>query len=383
MRKPESTTLKLAKELIERPSITPHDEGCQMLMSKRLEKIGFRIQHLPFGEVKNLWAMRGEEGPLLIFAGHTDVVPPGGLNGWQSPPFIPTIRDGYLFGRGAADMKGSLAAMVTALERFVDLNPNHKGSIGFLVTSDEEGPATEGTVKVVEHLQNSNIQIDYCIIGEPTSHKTLGDVIKIGRRGSLSGLLKIIGTQGHIAYPDKAQNPIHCALKPLYDLVNTAWCQGNSDFPKTSFQISNLHAGLGAGNVIPGILECLFNFRFASELTSEQIKTRVHQLLDAADIEYELTWTLFGRPFLTKAGKLINATIKAIETITGTKTHTSTDGGTSDGRFIAQTGAEIIELGPCNNTIHSINECVAIEDLDQLTLIYEQILNLLLNDIVS
>lgn len=376
-------TLTLAQELISRPSITPKDEGCQQLIGKRLERLGFQVYALPFEEVENLWAIRGNQYPLCVFAGHTDVVPPGNTAEWDSPPFTPTLRNNYLFGRGAADMKGSLAAMVTACERFLKRYPNPTGSIGFLITSDEEGNATHGTAKVIEYLQAEHIPIKYCIIGEPTSHHQVGDIIKNGRRGSLSAHLKILGKQGHIAYPDKANNPIHSALKSLLTLVNTEWCTGDANFPKTSLQISNIHSGLGVSNVIPPTLECSFNFRFSTALTAEGIKERVQKILDSMNIQYHLTWILSGNPFLTSSGKLLEASRQAIEKVTGQYPKLSTDGGTSDGRFIKTTGAEIVEIGPCNHSIHSVNECIHIDDLNKLSLIYEELLCILFDNIIS
>ncbi len=373
-----SDTLELAKALIARPSVTPDDAGCQELLIQRLEALGFAIERLPFGEVINLWARRGTEGPLLAFAGHTDVVPTGPEGKWQSPPFTPTEKDGMLYGRGAADMKGSIAAMTTACERFIKNHPDHRGSIAFLITSDEEGPSINGTVKVVEHLEARNEKITWALVGEPSSSKQLGDVIKNGRRGSVSGNLKVKGIQGHVAYPHLARNPVHTAAPALAELAATEWDQGNEFFPPTTFQISNIHAGTGATNVIPGELEVLFNFRFSTELTVEVIKQRVHAILDKHDLEYQLEWTVSGPPFLTAKGELVEACVAAIRNVSGIETELSTSGGTSDGRFIAPTGAQVVELGPLNATIHKIDECVGIEDLDRLSQIYEQVLNHLL-----
>lgn len=378
MKNQESPTLTLAKTLIACPSVTPEDAGCQTLIAKRLEKIGFKILNLPFGDVQNLWAIRGEAKPLLVFAGHTDVVPPGDLSQWATDPFTPFIKNDLLYGRGSADMKGGLAAMITAVERFVLSHPNHKGSLAFLITSDEEGPAHHGTIEVIRHLQAQDVHLDYCVIGEPSSHDRLGDVIKNGRRGSLTGNLKILGKQGHVAYPQLALNPIHKVLEALNILVKTTWDTGNPYFPATSFQISNIKSGTGAGNVIPGFLECQFNFRFGTETTPEQLQVTVENLLKSQDCIFELNWQLSGSPFLTPSGKLISVCQAVVEEITLVKPRLSTDGGTSDGRFIAPTGTEVIEIGPCNQTIHSANECVNIKDLDKLSKIYEKIIERLL-----
>ncbi len=374
-----SATLKLATELICRPSLTPDDAGCQAVMIKRLEAIGFKIEKLPFGEVKNLWARRGSESPLFIFAGHTDVVPAGNIEKWDSDPFQPEIRGGLLFGRGAADMKGSLAAMVTACENFVQGNPHHKGSIAFLITSDEEGPAINGTVKVIETLEGRNEKIDYCIVGEPSSSKQLGDTVKHGRRGSLHGYLTIHGKQGHIAYQHLANNPLHAFAPTLTQLCTEQWCSGNDHFPATGFQIYQLDHGTGAENIVPGECEIRFNFRFSSELTPESIETRMREILDQGDFDYELEWKLSGQPFLTATGNLLKATIESIRAATGKSPKLSTAGGTSDGRFIAPTGAQVLELGPLNATIHQVNECVAVKDLETLSKIYQKILQQLLS----
>lgn len=369
-----SPTLKLTEELIRNASVTPDDEGCQQLMKARLEQIGFNNETMVFGEVTNLWARRGNEAPLLCFAGHTDVVPTGPLDAWDSHPFKPEIRDGMLYGRGAADMKGSVAAFVTACERFVEKYPDHRGSIAFLITSDEEGPATNGTVKVVETLESRSEKIDWCLVGEPSSTKTLGDVIKNGRRGSLNAKLTVHGKQGHVAYPHLADNPIHRAVNALSDLSNIEWDQGNAFFPATSFQITNIHSGTGATNVIPGDVDILFNFRFCTEVTSEELKRRTEALFDKHDLKYSIEWTLSGEPFLTEAGPLVDAAKASIKEVTGTEAELSTSGGTSDGRFIAPTGAQVLELGPLNATIHQINEHVSVKDLDALSEIYEAIL---------
>ncbi|MBK5965405.1 succinyl-diaminopimelate desuccinylase [Thiocystis minor] len=373
-----SPTLALARDLIARPSVTPDDRGCQDLMAARLDALGFRIEPMPFGEVTNLWARRGDTGPVFCFAGHTDVVPTGPLDRWTSDPFVPTIRDGRLYGRGAADMKGSLAAMITAVESFVADHPDHTGSIAFLITSDEEGPSVNGTVKVVERLEQRGEKIDYALVGEPSSRERLGDTIKNGRRGSLNGVLKVHGKQGHVAYPQLAVNPFHACATTLAALCAEIWDQGNDHFPPTSFQIANLNMGTGAENVIPGQLEAQFNLRFSTELTPEIIQTRVRRILDAGGFDYDLTWRLSGNPFLTPAGELVAASRAAIRTVAGLDTLLSTTGGTSDGRFIAPTGAQVVELGPLNATIHQIDECVGVEELDQLSAIYRLILERLL-----
>lgn len=369
-----TTTLELTKQLIARPSVTPDDQGCQKLIAGRLQAIGFEVEHHRFGEVDNLWARRGKQQPLFVFAGHTDVVPPGPVEQWQYDPFTPTISGNTLFGRGAADMKSSIAAMICACEKFIAENPGHNGSIAFLITSDEEGDAIDGTVKVVELLQQRNENIDWCLVGEPTSTDTVGDVVKNGRRGSLSGTLKIIGTQGHIAYPQLADNPIHRLAPALNDLVNEKWDNGNEFFPPTSFQISNINAGTGANNVIPGSVDILFNLRFSTEITEEQIRDRIEQILDAHGLDYELVWALSGNPFLTSEGRLIDATRAAIKHVRKLDTKLSTSGGTSDGRFIAPTGAQVIELGPVNASIHKIDENIGIDELEELTGIYHEIL---------
>ncbi len=373
-----SATLQLAKDLISRPSVTPEDAGCQMLMSERLEALGFTCKHLPYGEVTNLWARRGSAAPLLVFAGHTDVVPPGPVDQWLSDPFTPTVRDGLLYGRGAADMKGSLAAMVTACEAFIARYPKHKGSIGFLITSDEEGPSVNGTVKVVEHLSASGVRIDLCLVGEPSSRDRVGDIVKNGRRGSLNGILTVKGKQGHVAYPHLAVNPIHLSVPALAELTAIEWDQGNAFFPPTSFQISNIHAGTGAENVIPGELRLLFNLRYSTQLDARTIRDRVHAVLDKYHLDYTLDWRLSGEPFLTPAGELVAAARAAIHELAGIEAELSTSGGTSDGRFIAPTGAQVLELGPLNATIHQVNECVAVGDLDLLSAIYCRILERLL-----
>ncbi len=369
-----SPTLALTLDLIRCPSVTPVDANCQELMIQRLEKIGFVVERLRFGEVDNFWARRGTVSPVLAFAGHTDVVPTGSLSAWHSEPFAPEIRDGVLYGRGAADMKGSLAAMVVACENFVAQHPNHQGSIAFLITSDEEGVAKDGTVKVVEHLEARQEKMTWCLVGEPSSSKAIGDVIKNGRRGSLNGILKVIGKQGHVAYPQLADNPIHKVAPALAELTNQIWDNGNSFFPATSFQISNIHSGTGANNVIPADIDVVFNFRFSTEVTAEQLKERTETILNKHGLTYDLAWSLSGLPFLTAKGELVAASVAAIKEITGLDTELSTSGGTSDGRFIAPTGAQVLELGPINATIHQINECVNVADLDILTQLYQGIL---------
>ncbi len=370
----DDPTIQLACELIARDSVTPDDKGCQDLLSQRLAPLGFKAEKMRFGEVDNLWLRRGDDGPLFCFAGHTDVVPPGPLTDWDSPPFEPEIRNGLLYGRGAADMKGSIAAMTIAVERFLAEQPEFDGSIAFLITSDEEGPATDGTIKVMQTLEARHEKIDYCLVGEPSSTHTVGDIIKNGRRGSLGGTLTIIGKQGHVAYPDLADNPIHRAAPALAELTAAQWDQGNEFFPPTTFQISNIHAGTGATNVIPGELDITFNFRFSTEQTVESLQQRTTEILDRHGLNYRLEWSLSGQPFLTPPGRLVNAIRDAIHDCTGIETELSTAGGTSDGRFIAPSGAEVVELGPVNATIHQINECVAIEQLKRLTDIYQGIL---------
>jgi succinyl-diaminopimelate desuccinylase len=375
-----SPTLQLSCDLINRQSVTPDDEGCQELMIERLQAIGFKVDRLKFDEVDNFWAVRGEEGPILCFAGHTDVVPTGPAENWQHPPFEATIKDGMLYGRGAADMKGSLAAMITACENFVANHPNHSGRIAFLITSDEEGPAVNGTVKVMEWLEQQNEKITWCIVGEPSSTTQTGDVIKNGRRGSLGCELTIQGIQGHVAYPHLASNPIHSAMPALAELSAEQWDQGNDFFPATSFQISNLNAGTGATNVIPGELNAVFNFRFSTELTEQDLRQRTEAILDKHQLNYQCHWNLSGQPFLTSSGKLVDATVDAILETTGINTELSTAGGTSDGRFIAPTGAQLVELGPVNATIHKIDECIKAEDLNILSTIYQTIMNKLLTE---
>lgn len=370
----DSATISLSKELISRASVTPEDAGCQKLMVERLGAIGFDIEHLRFDDVDNFWAIRGDSGPILCFAGHTDVVPSGPETSWQTPPFEPTIKDGMLYGRGAADMKGSLAAMIVAVEQFVADNPNHNGRIAFLITSDEEGIAANGTVKVVEWLNEQKLIPEYCLVGEPSSSSQCGDTIKNGRRGSLGCTMRIIGQQGHVAYPHLANNPIHVAAPALAELATTEWDQGNDFFPATSFQISNINGGTGATNVIPGELDIVFNFRFSTEVTDQQLRDRTHAILDKHQLNYELNWHLSGQPFLTAEGELVDAALKAVKEVTGLDTELSTAGGTSDGRFIAPMGTQIVELGPVNATIHQINECASVDDLNKLTMVYQSLL---------
>jgi len=363
-------TLTLAQTLIARRSITPMDNGCQEILINRLEKLGFNIERMRFGEVDNLWARRGNTAPVLCFAGHTDVVPTGPLEQWHSDPFTPTIHDGKLYGRGAADMKTSLAAFVTAIEAFVAKHDNHNGSIALLITSDEEGPAADGTVKVVETLKARNERLDYCIVGEPTCTEQLGDTIKNGRRGSLSGNLTIKGIQGHIAYPHLAKNPIHLAAPAIAELAQTGWDQGNEYFPPTTWHISNINGGTGATNVIPGKVNLLFNFRFSTASTVESLQTRVHEILDRHELDYELAWALSGKPFLTPKAELANAMRDAISAVTEIEPQLSTSGGTSDGRFIADICSQVVEFGPCNATIHKLNENVDINEIEPLSEIY-------------
>jgi len=370
--------LTLAQDLISRESVTPLDEGCQQLMADRLSAKGFGIESMVFEDTTNMWARRGNSGPLFCFAGHTDVVPVGDLNRWHTPPFDPVVIDGYLHGRGAADMKGSLAAMLVATERFVDKHPDHNGSIAFLITSDEEGPFINGTTRVIDTLEARNEKITWSLVGEPSSTHKLGDIVKNGRRGSLTGNLTVNGIQGHVAYPHLADNPIHSAAPALDELARMKWDNGNEFFPPTSFQIANINGGTGASNVIPGSLEVMFNFRYSTELTAEELIKRVLNILDAHGLDYDISWIFNGLPFLTGEGPLLDATREAIKQVTGTDTDPQTSGGTSDGRFIAPTGAHVIELGPVNATIHKVNECVKVADLEQLALCYEVILEKLL-----
>ena len=371
-------TLDLTMELIRRRSLTPQDAGCQELMIARLERLGFEIHRLRFDDVDNFWARRGDASPLVVFAGHTDVVPTGPLGDWTSDPFAPEIRDGFLYGRGAADMKASLAAFVTGIEDFLAQHPGHQGSIGLLITSDEEGPSINGTVKVMEWLNARHEKIDYCIVGEPSCVKDLGDTIKNGRRGSLNGRLTVHGVQGHIAYPHLASNPIHLFAPALQELVAIEWDRGNEYFPPTGFQLSNIHGGTWAENVIPGRLEVVLNFRFSTEVTDTQLRQRVETVLRAHGLKYDLAWSLSGQPFITPVGKLVEAVRGAIRAELGRETALSTSGGTSDGRFIAPTGAQVVELGPLNATIHQVNERVAADHPARLSCLYRRTLENLL-----
>ncbi|WP_299197079.1 succinyl-diaminopimelate desuccinylase [uncultured Amphritea sp.] len=373
-----SATLELAKQMISCRSVTPEDDGCQELMIERLEALGFHIERLQFEEVSNFWARRGTQGPLFCFAGHTDVVPTGPEANWDHPPFEPVIEDGFLCGRGAADMKGSLAAFITALERFIEHHPDHDGSIALLITSDEEGPFVNGTTRVIDHLEARNEKITWCIVGEPSSTVKVGDVIKNGRRGSISGDLTIRGVQGHVAYPHLVENPIHMAAPALNDLASELWDEGNEFFPPTSLQISNIHAGTGATNVVPGHIDVQFNLRFSTEVTADEIKERTYAILNRYGLNFDINWTLSGNPFITDRGDLVDACVDSIKSITGLDTELSTSGGTSDGRFIAPTGAQVVELGPINATIHKVNERVKADDLDTLSSLYENIMARLL-----
>jgi len=381
MKKHSNCTISLAQALIERPSVTPEDFGCQQLMSERLAKLGFNNESMVFEDTTNLWSRRGNSGPVFCFAGHTDVVPAGNLESWKTPPFDPVIADGMLYGRGAADMKGSLAAMIVATERFVADHPNHSGSIAFLITSDEEGPFINGTTRVIDTLEARNEKIDYCIVGEPSSTSKLGDVVKNGRRGSISGELTIHGKQGHVAYPDHVINPIHKAMPALGELSELHWDNGNEYFPPTSFQLSNIQSGTGATNVVPGHLTALFNLRYSTELTAEMIVDKVEALLTRHQLDFDINWVFNGQPFITEPSTLVDSVVQAIKTCCNITPELSTSGGTSDGRFIAPTGAQVVELGPCNATIHQVNECVAVQDLILLTDVYYQTLvNALIND---
>lgn len=374
----QERVLAYSQELIRRASVTPADAGCQQWLAEKLNALGFHCEHLRFGEVDNLWARRGTSGPLLAFAGHTDVVPPGDLAQWTSAPFQPQVRDGLLFGRGAADMKSSLAAMLVAMEDFIAERPRHSGSLAWLITADEEGPAVDGTVKVVETLQARGEQIDWCLVGEPSSTATVGDVIRNGRRGSLGGVLTVAGVQGHVAYPHLARNPIHEVAPALAELAAEVWDEGNEFFPATSFQISNIHAGTGAANVVPGRCEVVFNFRFSTAVTAAELQQRTEAILRRHSLDYSIDWHLSGAPFLTPGGALVDAAATAIREATGRDTTLSTAGGTSDGRFIAPTGAQVVELGPVNASIHKIDECTPVAELPVLAEIYLGILRQLL-----
>jgi succinyl-diaminopimelate desuccinylase len=375
-----NSTLELSLQLIQKPSVTPKDEGCLQLIADRLNAVGFTIEMLPFEDVSNAWIRRGSDSPVFVFAGHVDVVPTGPEDKWAYPPFEATIDNGELYGRGSADMKTAIAAMTVACEEFIEDNPDHQGSIAFLLTSDEEGPAVNGTVKVVEHLQQQNVHIDYCLVGEPSSTHHVGDIIKNGRRGSIGAHLKVIGKQGHVAYPHLAINPIHQLTELLSALSSIEWDQGNEYFPATTFQVSNIKAGTGADNVIPQTAEAWFNLRFSTEITAEEIKQRIENLLSEKKINHEIAWRLSGQPFLTPEGKLVNACQQAIAAVAGRNTALSTAGGTSDGRFIAPTGAEVVELGVVNETIHQIDEHTNVNELSVLKDIYKEVLKQLLID---
>ncbi|MBE5201610.1 succinyl-diaminopimelate desuccinylase [Pectobacterium sp. FL60-S17] len=369
--------IELAQQLIKRPSLSPNDEGCQALMIERLTAIGFTVEAMDFGDTQNFWAWRGT-GKTLAFAGHTDVVPSGDESHWQHPPFDPIIRDGMLYGRGAADMKGSLAAMVIAAERFVATHPNHQGRLAFLITADEEASAVNGTVKVVEALMARNERLDYCLVGEPSSTHVVGDVVKNGRRGSITANLRVHGVQGHVAYPHLADNPVHRAAPALNELIATEWDQGNTFFPPTTMQIANIQAGTGSNNVIPGELFVQFNFRFSTELTDVLIQQRVAELLDRHQLNYTIDWKLSGQPFLTARGELVDAVVNAVKHYNEVTPELLTTGGTSDGRFIARMGAQVVELGPVNATIHKVDECVSAADLQLLSRMYQRIMEQLI-----
>jgi succinyl-diaminopimelate desuccinylase len=373
-----NNTLELAKSLISQASVTPDDNGCQSIMIERLKKIGFEIHPLKFGDVDNFWATRGNSGPIFAFAGHTDVVPAGNEDAWNTSPFEPTIKGDYLYGRGAADMKGGLASMVTATENFVQDNPDHNGTIAFLITSDEEGVAINGTVKVMDYLNENDTKIDYCLLGEPSSTSITGDVIKNGRRGSLNGVINVNGQQGHVAYPHLAKNPIHFIAPALNDLCLQEWDSGNEYFPATSFQISNFHSGGGVTNVVPGEAKVMFNFRYSTETTKEKLMAKVHEILDNHNIDYTLDWHHSGNPFLTPVGDLVSACVSAIKETKDITPELSTSGGTSDGRFIAKEGTQVVELGPVNATIHQINESILVKDLEDLSSIYTKVLTRIL-----
>jgi succinyl-diaminopimelate desuccinylase len=370
--------LELTRALIRCRSVTPDDAGCMNIVIERLQALGFSVEWLDFGQTRNVWIRRGRQGPLFVFLGHTDVVPPGPLDAWASDPFEPEIRDGRLYGRGAADMKSSIAAMVVALERFIAGCPDHGGSIALLLTSDEEGTGADGVVKVVEVLRARGETIDWCLVGEPSSFESLGDVVRVGRRGSLCADLRVLGVQGHVAYPDKAENPIHRFAPVLHELAEAVWDNGNDFFPPTRLQVSNIQAGTGSENVIPGSLRVQFNFRFSTAVTEAQLKQRVEGMLDKHGLRYELAWRLSGAPFLTEGTRLLDAVQQAIRQVTGRPARPDTGGGTSDGRFIAPTGAEVVELGPLNGTIHKVNECIPVADIGALVHIYGEILSNLL-----
>lgn len=375
-----SAAFDLTCELIRRRSVTPDDAGCQQLLGDRLAAAGFQVEHLRFGDVDNLWATHGRGGPLLVFLGHTDVVPTGPVEQWASDPFDPVVRDGYLYGRGAADMKGSVAAMTVALEAFVKTHPDHRGRVGLLLTSDEEGPTNlDGVRRVTEHFRSTGERIDWCVVGEPSSKVRLGDLIRVGRRGSLSGTLTVRGVQGHVAYPEKAKNPIHAFAPALAELAAERWDEGNQDFPPTSFQVSNLNAGTGANNVIPGALTALINFRYSTASSAGDLRTRTEAMLDKHGLDWQIEWSLSGEPFLTPPGGAVREAVVAVcRELCGIEPEESTGGGTSDGRFIAPLGAEVVELGPVNATIHKVDESVAMADLEKLPSLYQAVCERLL-----
>jgi len=375
---PPHPSIALLSELVRRPSITPEDAGCQEIIAARLDALGFVCESMPFADVSNLWARRGSSGPVLCFAGHTDVVPPGGEEEWDSDPFEPLIKDGLMYGRGSADMKSGLAAMIVALEQFVAAHNDHEGSLAILITSDEEGRARDGTLKVIEALTERGEHIDWCVLGEPSSQDTLGDIVRVGRRGSLSGMLTVNGVQGHVAYPQLADNPISRFAPVLSELHTIEWDQGNDYFPPTSFQVVDIRAGVGFPNVTPGELNARFNFRYSTVWDHERLKVEVHRVFDAHDIDYELNWHLSGEPFLTEPGKLIDAVSQAVEETSGNAPELSTGGGTSDGRFISPAGTDVVELGPVNASIHKVNEHVRIDDVVSLTAMYRRIMELML-----
>jgi succinyl-diaminopimelate desuccinylase len=378
-----SDALALTQELIRRPSVSPEDQGCMDILCARLERLGFRIERLRFGPVENLWARHGTQAPLLCFAGHTDVVPTGPREEWQTDPFEPVVRDGILYGRGAADMKSGLAAMITATERFIPRAADHVGTLAFLLTSDEEGPSVDGTRRVMDVLEARKEKIDWCVVGEPTSSESLGDTIKIGRRGSLSGKLTVHGIQGHVAYPHLADNPVHAVAPALAELANRTWDKGNQFFQPTTFQISNINAGTGAPNVVPGELRARFNIRFSTEQTVEKLQQTITEILDRHKVNYTLEWFVSGLPFFTAPGELSQAVERAVKEIANRRAELSTTGGTSDGRFIAPTGAQVVELGVINATIHKVNEAVRVADIESLSKMYERVMELLLGKVVS
>jgi succinyl-diaminopimelate desuccinylase len=375
----QDPVIALLSELIRRKSVTPDDAGCQEIMADRLERLGFRCESHRFGDVDNLWARRGESGPVLCFAGHTDVVPADAADGWDSDPFDPIVKDEFIYGRGSADMKSGLAAMIVALERFVAEHPDHDGSLAMLITSDEEGRARDGTLKVMEMLDARDEKIDWCVLGEPSSQSELGDTVRIGRRGSLSGMLTVKGTQGHVAYPQLADNPIQRFAPVLAELHGAVWDEGNEHFPRTSFQVVDIRSGVGAPNVTPGELSARFNFRYSTVWTHESLKAKVHEVFDAHEIDYELGWHLSGEPFLTKPGRLTEVVTEVVKEVTGLTPELSTGGGTSDGRFISPAGTDVVELGPVNASIHKVNEHVSLADLPMLTTMYQRIMELMLD----